>query len=354
MLGYQEEELLSRPFLEFVHPQDVESTIQQIRKLDEGQPAVMFENRYFHKDGSIRWIQWNSVVVEGTGLIYAVARDVTQRQQDEESLRHYAAELEARNQELQETQERLIQAEKMESIGRLATGVAHEVKNPLAILQMAAEYLQEEIAADRPDLGSVTGEMMKAISRADQIICGLVNFSRQTQLNLEPIEFSVLAEEALLMLRHELRKHEVEVTVDIEEGFPRVVADRIKFEQVLVNLVSNSIDAMEGNDHPAISIQAKTAPWKKSAGPHSISGGLGPFEEGQVVICIEVRDNGPGVSPENLRNIFDPFFTTKPPGSGTGLGLAVVQKIIELHEGQIDFGNLKEGGCRVRIQLPKP
>ena len=120
ILGYSHDELVSRPFVEFVHPEDVESTILEIRRLDTGLPTVMFENRYLDHYGGVRWIQWNATAPNADGLIYAVARDITSSKKAADDLRRYAEELVQINHRLKTTQEQLIQAEKMESIGRLS------------------------------------------------------------------------------------------------------------------------------------------------------------------------------------------------------------------------------------------
>ncbi|MCB1090041.1 MAG: PAS domain S-box protein, partial [Verrucomicrobiae bacterium] len=170
ILGYDEETLLSRPFVEFVHPEDVQATIQEIQRLDSGQPTVMFENRYLDSSGQVRWIQWNASAPNADGLIYAVARDITARKRAEDNLRQNAAELENSNRQLKATQEQLIQAEKMESVGRLAAGVAHEVKNPLALLLLGINYLSSGVDPNDPNVAEILDEMTQAITRADRIV----------------------------------------------------------------------------------------------------------------------------------------------------------------------------------------
>ena len=351
ILGYDEETLLSRPFVEFVHPEDVQATIQEIQRLDSGQPTVMFENRYLDSTGQIRWIQWNASAPNADGLIYAVARDITARKRAEDDLRKNAAELENSNRQLKATQEQLIQAEKMESVGRLAAGVAHEVKNPLALLLLGINYLSSGVDPNDPNVAEILDEMTQAITRADRIVRGLVNFSSENQLQLCPIDLRALLGDVLLMMRHELTKHSVRTELKLEKDLPPILADRVRIEQVFVNLITNAIQAMEETGEPRLVIRARQETLQdvsRDQGARS----LDHLRDGDPVVVIEIIDNGPGVPAEALPKLFDPFFTTKATGVGTGLGLTVVRRIIDLHRGFIAIRNdPKTGGAVVSLTL---
>lgn len=236
----------------------------------------------------------------------------------------------------------------MQSVGRLAAGVAHEVKNPLAILRMAADYLAT--AAATPEQAGVVMDMKTAIDRADAIVRGLLNFSAAHELRLEPVDIQQVIEESLLLVKHEMDRNPVTVVLGYEPKLPPVLIDPEKIKQVLINLLTNAIHAMpEGGTLKILS-------HVQQLGLHDIVHEAGSrqadrFRSGDTVVVTEVLDTGIGIPPDKLKNIFDPFFTTKPTGKGTGLGLAVVKKIVDMHGGTIDIQNAQEGGVKAIMKL---
>ncbi len=212
------------------------------------------------------------------------------------------------------------------------------------------EYLSDGIDPDDPNVGEILGEMREAIARADKIIRGLVDFSSQRQLELEPTQLPSLVEHALLLVRHELTKSSVEVDLQMEEGLPDLLIDSAKFEQVLVNLLINAIHALKKTVAPKIEIQVLSSKLEGVARDEGLRTAH-HLRSGDEVVVLIVRDNGSGISPENLKKIFDPFFTTKATGVGTGLGLSVVRKIVELHHGRIEVKNRLLGGVQITITL---
>lgn len=283
-------------------------------------------------------------------LVVGISEDVTEQVHAREQLAALNENLSEANQELQVTQMQLIQAEKLESVGRLAAGVAHEVKNPLALLLLGVEYLSDGIDPDDPNVEEILGEMREAIERADKIIRGLVDFSSQRQLELEPTQLPLLVEHALLLVRHELTRDSIEVDLQMEKDLPNLLIDSAKFEQVLVNLLINSIHAMKKTVSPKIEIQVMAS---KLEGVERDEGlrTADHLRNGDEVVILRLKDNGSGISEKNLKKIFDPFFTTKATGVGTGLGLSVVRKIVELHNGWIDVKNRLLGGVQITITL---
>jgi PAS domain S-box-containing protein len=276
-----------------------------------------------------------------TGLV-GINRDITVRKQALTQLQQLNLDL-ARSQtelvaayqhlrtanaELQATQARLIQAAKMESIGRLATGVAHEVKNPLAILLMGVEYLAEELRDKAgPDVAMTVAQMFDAVHRADAIVRGLLDYSSASQLKLVPGNLHHVLEQALLLVRHQLRPKKITVTRQFAPALPSLLLDQPRLEQVFINLFLNSVHAMSAGGHLIITTRTESA----------------ANDTQRVIVLIE--DNGPGLPAEVLAKIFDPFFTTKPTGQGTGLGLAVSRNIVELHGGTLTLSNRADGGA---------
>jgi PAS domain S-box-containing protein len=287
--------------------------------------------------------------------IQGIFWDITERKRFEERLQKANQELAASeaalrksHEELKAAQLQLIQAEKMESIGTLAAGVAHEVKNPLAILMMGVNYLTKKLVKPEDNIQQVLKEMREAIDRADSITRGLLDFSASRQLAIKPENLNVLIEETLRLVRHELNKKQIVVQKNFAERLPNVGVDKRQIQQVLVNVIVNAIHAME--ERGTLTVRTYTKQLTETShfeGSRKATG----FWVGETAVVAEVEDTGSGIPEENLARIYDPFFTTKPTGVGTGLGLPVSKKIIELHGGSLDIRNIKGGGVRVTILL---
>ncbi|HUF63219.1 MAG TPA: ATP-binding protein [Verrucomicrobiales bacterium] len=253
---------------------------------------------------------------------------------------------------LRRMQRQLIQAEKMESVGRLAAGVAHEVKNPLARILMGIEYLSEGIEPEDPNIPVILKRMEEAVHRADTIIRGLLDFAADRTLSLEETDLNRVVEQSLFLMDYEIRSKGVELEWRPEINLPKVRADAGKLEQVLINLLLNAVQAMEGREgERRLTIRSGLS--RVSGLPHDEGVRRGMrLREGDAVVRIEIDDTGPGIPSDQLGLIFDPFFTTKPAGMGTGLGLPIVRKIVDLHRGRVSMTNRPEGGARATVQLP--
>ena len=252
-------------------------------------------------------------------------------------------------QELQAAQMQIIQAEKLESLGRLAAGVAHEVKNPLGILQMGLDYLVNHSELESDVCRGVMQHMQVAIQRADSIICEMLSFSRAEEFHEQPLDVNELTQMALQMVNHDLVRRKVFVRTEYAQRLPQVMGDRSKLEQVLINLLLNAGQAMvEGG---LIEVRTLLARLQETPPPEG-SREVDRFWRGEEAVVIEIRDFGPGIPPEILGRIFDPFFTTKPTGEGTGLGLSVARRILDLHHGRLEITSMsKPCGARARIML---
>lgn len=267
-------------------------------------------------------------------------------ERQQQSLAAANAQLQQANTDLRATQLQLIEVEKLESIGRLAAGVAHEVKNPLAILLMGVEYLTRQLQDAKADVSAILADMGQAVLRADVVIKGLLDFSAPSQLQPATGNLNALIDHALTLVKHELDKHHVVVTKDFAPQLPLVLVDANKVVQVFVNLLTNAIDAMPDNGR--ITVRTAVVPMSEELSAFSAIG-AGKFERGEPMIVVQVNDSGSGIPEDKLTKVFDPFFTTKPTGKGTGLGLTVTRKIVELHGGAIDIRNRPEGGARVTL-----
>ena len=250
--------------------------------------------------------------------------------------------VELRTRELQNANIKLMQAEKMESIGRLAAGVAHEVKNPLAIIQMGADFLSQELPKDE-----TTGEVIKdiddAVQRADTVIRGLLDFSRDKKLERTAGSINEVIKSSLHLVGHEVRQRQIDVKTQLADNLPELELDASKLQQVFINLFMNAAHAMEREGLLQVITQLKTLNDEADLSRDNEN----RFKQGETVLWVEVRDNGPGIINKDTSKIFDPFYTTKPVGEGTGLGLSVSRNIINLHQGSIDIRNHQEGGASV-------
>lgn len=261
--------------------------------------------------------------------------------------RKRAAELNKAYRELQEAQDMLIQAEKLNAVGQLASGIAHEVKNPLAIILQGVSYLKDNLSLEG-SLSQTLDIMKENVERADKIVCGLVDFSRATKLNLEPISINSVLENSLSLVQHRLKFKAIEIIREMSNNLPKLSVDKVKMEQVFVNIFLNAIDAMP--DGGKIFIRSYLAQLERP------KNGVGrrdkdDFRLGEKAAMVEIEDTGIGIPKEQQKKIFDPFFTTKGPGKGTGLGLSVTRNIIHMHKGLIEVASREGKGAKFTITL---
>jgi signal transduction histidine kinase len=255
-------------------------------------------------------------------------------------------ELTEEHRALLEAQEKLIQAAKMESVGRLAAGVAHEVKNPLAIVQLGVDYLRDGRDLD-DTTRQVLGDMENAVTRADRVIKGLLDFSREHQLDLRPSELNQVIRESLHLVEHEINQHGIRVELNLR-SIPQLELDADKLRQVFVNLFMNAVQAM--GTAGTLSISSAEVVLNEPEQLRRFA--AGGFVAGDLVAYVEVSDTGPGISKAQQSHLFEPFFTTKAVGDGTGLGLSVSKTIVELHRGAIDIANREPRGASVVLVFP--
>ena len=365
--GYSPEDFESEPYLWhlMIHEDDRDAVMEQLKRVMEGK-AEPLEHRIIHRDGSIRWVRNTQVprfdeqgrLVAYDGLI----SDITARKEAEERLKETNAELlqsrqtltraleelNKSHEELKAAYALLIRAEKMESVGRLAAGVAHEVKNFLATLLAGIEYLEKTPAMEDPNAQGVIKDMRHALQRSNTVIRDMLDFAASQELEISPESLNELIQRAAALLRHDFKQAEIKVQLELAEELPPILADRNKVEQVFINLFLNAIHAMENGGTLVVRTRQRVLEPGETVRGEGVRD-LGAFQPGDTVVVAEIDDTGPGIPPENLDKIFDPFFTTKPPGKGTGLGLAVCRKILEMHNAIIKVTNRPEGGARATV-----
>jgi len=234
-----------------------------------------------------------------------------------------------------ESEIRLLQSEKQASIGKLAAGVAHEINNPLTgVLTFTHMLLRRKDLGD--DVHSDLQKIAHATERVRKIVKGLLDFSRQTKLDPEPVDVNRLVRSAISLVENQALVRGIRLIFEPAEELPMLTLDRAQFESVLLNLILNALDATETGDTVTLSTGISVST------NHVSHKGLE----------IAVTDTGCGIPPENLDNLFDPFFTTKEVGQGTGLGLAVSYGIVERHGGTIRVQSEVGRGSTFTIWLP--
>jgi two-component system NtrC family sensor kinase len=236
--------------------------------------------------------------------------------------------------------ETIIHAEKLAGIGRLASGVVHEINNPLATIAACAAALQSrlgEISQMPPDVRVDFDEYLKIIHdetfRCKTITNSLLEFSRQKQAEKIEHEMNYLVEQTLQLVRHHPKFRSLQIVRELGSELATVFANEAQMKQVFIAIISNACDAMPENG-----ILTLRTGWHES--------------KGQRFIGVEIIDNGCGISEQNLSRIFEPFFTTKPFGQGTGLGLAVCYGIVSDHQGRIEVESQPGRGTTMRVLLP--
>jgi len=296
-------------------------------------------------------------VTKGSDFVRVWMNDVTLRKRNEAtlemanmSLQKLVKDLQQSQRQLYGTESQLIQAEKMGAIGQLASGIVHEVKNPLAILLKGVSYLERECGPPaQGQLAQVLRMMKDAIMRADQIVRDLLDFARPAPLDLRSAPIQSVLDAALELVQEQLSTGHIKIVKEIDPGVTPVLLDESRMKQALINLILNAFQAMPSGGTLTIRAYPKTLTQRGgSVGDRSTD----VFRVGQTVLACELVDTGQGIPAEALSKVFDPFFTSKAPGEGTGLGLAVTKTIIEQHKGCIEIASKPERGTQVTVLLP--
>lgn len=234
-------------------------------------------------------------------------------------------------------EERLRKGERLASLGVLAAGMAHEIKNPLGGIRGAAQLLDGELE-EESRLREYTNVMLREVLRVNNIVQGLLDFARPMELKLVQVNLHQLLDRVLSLVQMEDPKRNVRYVKSYDPSLPPLLADSDQLIQVLLNLVRNGIDAMEGKGN--LTLTTRMLPGYRVDGLRGKQG----------MIAVDVEDSGCGIEPEEIGRIFDPFYTSKP--QGVGLGLALCHRIVEEHGGKIDATSTPGKGTRMRVALP--
>ncbi len=302
-----------------------------VRILDEHCFVQAYEVQLYRKDKSIVWLSLNTRAVkdeEGNLLfIEGMAEDITKRKQADEKILKTLKQLE-------DAKDMLVQSEKLAAIGRLSAGVGHEILNPLNIISMRMQFLEmTEKLPDKVKEGFAT--MFKQIERIVKITKDLSQFSRISKRDMIKKDVNQLIQHINALVIPRLRVEQVALETELQPNLPLTLMEADRIEQVVLNIINNAVDALEGRENKVI----------------RITSGL-TRKEGRDYLRLTISDNGIGIPGENIDKLFDPFFTTKEVGKGTGLGLHICYTIIQEHGGRIWAENNAESGASFFSELP--
>jgi two-component system cell cycle sensor histidine kinase/response regulator CckA len=321
VLGYQVSELVGRPFLDFIVPEDIARTREAYEQVRAGKPVIHFENRYRRRDGSLRVFSWRGTVDPVTGDVYAVARDITEQRTTEAQLRH---------------------AQKMEAVGQLAGGIAHDFNNLMQAV-LANVELALATATPSPKVEQHLHEIESAGQRAADLTKQLLAFGRRQPLHRVPLDLNELMQGMLTLLQRLLPES---IAIELRPGtaLSSVSVDRTQLEQVILNLCVNARDAMENGGK--LTLESANV----NIDEHDCE--LHPWARPGRFVRLSVTDTGVGMSAEVRERVFDPFFTTKGQRGGTGLGLATVYGIVQQHGGLVHVYSEVDHGTTFKVYLP--
>ena len=333
-LGYKFDELRGRSALDLLHPDDRSDIQKALQDTREGKvDSYHFETRVLHKDGSFKWVNHRaSVLLDANRTpmqILVMGTDVTAHKLEEEQKEKLEAQL--------------LQAQKMESIGRLAGGVAHDFNNMLGVIMGHAELALENTPPSQP-IHSDLQEIRKAAERSAGLTKQLLAFARKQTAAPKILHLNETVEGMLQMIQR-LIGEQIELKWNPGADIGPVKMDPSQIDQILVNLCVNARDAIGSGGR--IQIETRNQVFDETACTGHV--GIRPGE----YVRLSVRDTGCGMDAETIAQIFEPFFTTKGLGKGTGLGLATVYGIVKQNHGMIDVQSTPGQGTTFHVYLPR-
>jgi PAS domain S-box-containing protein len=328
-LGYSNEELMARSYIHFVHPEDRERTLELAQRVLAGENIQNFENRYICRNGSVRWLLWSLTPYPEQQLVYAVAHDITERKRAEA--------------EWKRAEENLRQAQKMDAIGRLAGGVAHDFNNLMTAVIGYSEMALRKAEADSP-ISSDIQEIKKAGERAASLTSQLLAFGRKQMLQPKILNLNSVLENIQKMLRRLIGEN-IDIAFIPDAKLGLVKADPGQLEQVIVNLAVNARDAMpEGGK---LTLETANVDISDEYAFNQLEVSPGHY------VMFAMTDSGSGMDVKTMAKIFEPFYTTKEFGKGTGLGLSMVYGIIKQSGGHVAVYSELGVGTTVKLYLPR-
>ncbi|MFC1516759.1 ATP-binding protein [Thermodesulfobacteriota bacterium] len=321
--GYSRDELLGMSFLDIGDKDDAEITTG-LEKLSNGKSILFSKKRHFKKGRIPFFVNVSACHAKygETDVIIASTTDIT------ESID-------------KETQ--LIQAGKMTTLGVMAAGMAHEINQPLNVIQLCADYFLKMLKKGEPlkddDLKSLANDIVANVERAAGVIKHVRDFARQPEMVRSKVDINDPIRDVFKVLGHQLKVHQIELELDLAPDMPYIMAEHNRLEQVFINLVTNAIDAM---DEKAVRSDAPDSEKRLKITSFAKNG----------TVVVTVSDTGIGMSEAVKNKIFEPFFTTKKIGKGTGLGVSISYGIVKDYDGTIEIDSEVGKGATFKISFP--
>jgi PAS domain S-box-containing protein len=346
--GYQDEKNLSDLTLSRIYNEDeseAEKSLSYVRSVYQNNDMVQYES--YDKNHGI-WFghTLSPIRDESNGNVIAVciiSKDISDRIEKEIKLNN-TVEL------LIKTRDQLMQQDKMAALGRMASGIAHEIRNPLEIIYMGIDYLENNISDKDPHVLESIEKIFNAVNRADTIIKNILSFSRKSECKITQLPICQLLDKTLLLAQQTTQKSRVTLRCEYDDKSLEVAGDYNMLEQVFLNIINNAVDAMKDSKEKMLTVRA----YKKLITEIGYKTGYRYtdfFRIGDNKIVVEISDTGKGIPKDVMSKIFEPFFTTKPVNEGTGLGLSMVHTIMERFSGTIDVTSEENQGTTFYVNL---
>jgi PAS domain S-box-containing protein len=322
VLGYQPEEMIGRSAVDFIHPDDLDSTRAEMRAARRGLQMRNFETRYVHKDGQAVTLTWMGTWSEPVRRHFFVGRDLTEK---------HAAEA------------RIRQAEKMEAIGQLTGGIAHDFNNILTVVTGTVGILAEAVA-DQPQLVAITKMIDEAADRGADLTRHLLAFARKQPLQPREVDVNSLVLETVKLLRPTLGE-QIQIAPLLSQDAWTALVDPSQLSTAILNLALNARDAMPAGGKLVFETNNIYLDEGYASMHNEVAAGN--------YVMVAVGDTGSGIPASDLERVFDPFFTTKEIGKGTGLGLSMVFGFVKQSNGHIKIYSEEGHGTTVKVYLPR-
>lgn len=354
-------------FLNLVHPDDRGLVKTSVNEALNNKKPYSIDHRIVLPDGKERIVHEHAEAFfnkSGKAIrMIGTVQDITERKQAEEKLsqalkeaiksreimvsmlddnNQIRKELEKNLAELRKTQAQLIQSEKLASVGQMASGIAHEINNPLTVVSAEAEMLLMDKKKDK-ETKDATKIIMEQSGKIRAITERLLEFSRKKEFKLAPLGINDVIQKSLALLSYQVKIGNVKIVKKLASKLPGVLADSNQLQEVFLNIMLNAVQAM--NEKGGLTITSRS---------ESITEGgrrkTDIFKQGEEIVVVEFKDTGKGMDAETLNKVFDPFFTTKE--KGTGLGLSICYGIIRNHNGIIEVESEPGKGCTFFVKFP--
>lgn len=324
----QSADIVGRQIYAIVAPECIDSYRENMKRVFSGE-AVVYEFKAITLKNRIAWMETHAAPLrDARGNIYAllgITRDITEHKQAEEQARRHQTEL--------------ARVARLSTMGEMATGIAHELNQPLSAIANFARGCIRRLSAGGMspiELIEPLEEVCEQAERAGEILRHVRNFVRKSELQMKPMDINQIVRAVVKFTEHEARQHGTMIRLYLDPDLPRIQADAIMIEQVICNLVRNAVEAMEEANSPRREVSIHTRRFDADA------------------VEVEIADTGPGIDEDVIDQVFDQFFTTK--DQGVGMGLSISRSIVEAHGGAVRAESGRDGGTILRfsLKLSKP